>query len=249
MIRRAAWLPLLLAACGGTDPTPAPPAPVALARSEAWAGSTLGIRSADFNLGAFSGVLRRDGTGVWSNILDVLFQQFDGVDDAFLSPRGDRALYRATTVPGRHPVYDPERGEIAFDVPWFRQVLAADFSATDDVMAVAGHGPERNESFRQLLVLKASDGTVIADTAFGGTIGAVRFDPIRPLLYVAWDLGGLGAVTMLALPSYRVLGTMRGSKAVGYGVLLSVDHATLYHIADGYVQRFALPAGTGVFPP
>lgn len=107
------------------------------------------------------------------------------VQGGVISPAHDRATIRVNWDQAGVPVFDVATGAIAYRVPGMQSSEGAAFSADGQWLAVAGGKScvGCTDSAR-VVVLRASDGTLVHDTTVAGAAWGVAFDRSRPLLYV-----------------------------------------------------------------
>ncbi|MEO8480154.1 MAG: hypothetical protein ABI542_11040 [Gemmatimonadota bacterium] len=205
-------------------------------------------------------VARRDGDGVFR--LGAPFVH-EGHKRVVLPPRGDRAALIAgggrvagSSRPAGIPVFSIPDGEVVYRIPEFQAVGAADFSADGKVLVVAGS--KYAGAPKTVLLLRASDGTIMARQTTDYPVDAISFDPFRPYIYAASMISAeRQQVEVLARDGLGIVGRMTaycGSSCRGMATLL-VDPilgvAVVRYDSTGPaldLVRFSIP-DTGVSTP
>ena len=110
--------------------------------------------------------------------------------DVVHSPTGHRAVPLAYVVSDTGaPVIDGTTGRLGYYVPQLESVLGAAFSESGDTLYLTGEDNVFTPGVNLLLAARAGDGSpLMVDTLSFNSCG-VAVDPVRPLLYVAGNLG------------------------------------------------------------
>lgn len=104
----------------------------------------------------------------------------ESVRDVVISPRGDRAVPLASTMPGGALVLDARAASVSYVIPELVNATSALFSQGGDTLYLAGTD---TASAHVLLVLRAADGQRLGAVPLPTTSLALAFDPLRPWVY------------------------------------------------------------------
>lgn len=147
---------------------------------------------------------RSDATQPYQMTLE---ETFEGIDGLYMSPRGDRATLRFTGALTDLAVFDATTATVAYRVAGIRSVAGADFSADGELLAIVGGGSNLTAPFRVML-LRASDGTVLREMTLDGEPFTVTLDPVLPLVYVGMTENERPVVLVLDRETFAVRGRL-----------------------------------------
>jgi hypothetical protein len=156
------------------------------------------------------------------------FHMIAAVDGVVMSPRHDRGAIIMRSATEQVPVFDAS-GAIAWRMP-LSAARGVDFSADGELLAAVGRASGL-DSTSHLYVLRASDGTVVRDTAFEDEASAVHFDPVLPLIYVTFltsdSAGAWPVLAVLQRDTFRRVASISVPHDAGQCVI----YGTCYNLA------------------